>query len=420
MKVSFVSIKNILGLKQFELTPGHVTMITGANGTGKTSLLDALRSLFERTGAKVLKHVDATKGEILLELVDGDTRHSVKRSITAKGDYVTVDGDNGRKGWLQSLSEATRLNPVAFLNASNKERVEKLLSAVSVAFPRERLLEVVKPLLDSVPDRDTLNAKIKSAVSKASNPLEQIDAVLEAVKEWRTGVARSMRDAVASADNLRQALPADGAAVSVDDDLASVEKALDISTREEFDRLSMAKAEAAAAYKKIDDELAAKQSKIKDEYRTKVADLREQKARLESLREEVARSTQTRKLYEQASERQTALENETEACITAIKAIGDIKAGLLAALPVPGLEVIDGEVFKDGIPFDRLNTQQKIDIAVSIAESIESELDVCLIDGFECFDPEHAAAFIERAKRSNLQFIIASVSADGLQAKVAA
>lgn len=44
MKVLKINIKNILGLEALEIEPGSITEISGKNGSGKTSCLDAIRA----------------------------------------------------------------------------------------------------------------------------------------------------------------------------------------------------------------------------------------------------------------------------------------------------------------------------------------------------------------------------------------
>ncbi|HEU4589872.1 MAG TPA: hypothetical protein VFS13_03100, partial [Steroidobacteraceae bacterium] len=104
------------------------------------------------------------------------------------------------------------------------------------------------------------------------------------------------------------------------------------------------------------------------------------------------------------------LKQDSQARTEALEALDAYKAELLASLPIPGLEVIEGKLFRHGIPFDRLNTQQQVEIAVEIAKLRAGELGLICVDGLELLDPEHYEAFRESAKESGLQLIVSRVS----------
>ncbi|MNE63998.1 hypothetical protein D3C80_1593820 [compost metagenome] len=79
-------------------------------------------------------------------------------------------------------------------------------------------------------------------------------------------------------------------------------------------------------------------------------------------------------------------------------------------MPIPGLEVRDGEVFRNGITFDRLNTAQQVDIAVEIAKLRAGELGVICVDGIEALNSQAFDEFRERALQSGLQLFVSRVS----------
>ena len=82
MKVNKITISNILGLESYEIKPGQFTAITGANGQGKTSALDAIKAAVGGGHDATLLRNGATEGRIVLELDDGSS--IVKRVTAAK------------------------------------------------------------------------------------------------------------------------------------------------------------------------------------------------------------------------------------------------------------------------------------------------------------------------------------------------
>ena len=75
-----------------------------------------------------------------------------------------------------------------------------------------------------------------------------------------------------------------------------------------------------------------------------------------------------------------------------------------------GLEVKGGDIFRDGVQFDRLNTAQKVDIAIQVAALRAKGLGVVCVDGLECLDPETWEAFKVAAVESGLQLFVTRVT----------
>src|SRR5574340_700811 len=71
MKVTSISIENVLGIERLAFRPGIVTVISGANGKGKTSTLEAVRAALRGGHDPSLLRSGAEKGSVRLELEDG-------------------------------------------------------------------------------------------------------------------------------------------------------------------------------------------------------------------------------------------------------------------------------------------------------------------------------------------------------------
>lgn len=112
------------------------------------------------------------------------------------------------------------------------------------------------------------------------------------------------------------------------------------------------------------------------------------------------------------------LEEDARRQARALDEIEAYKEELLAGLPIPGLEVRDGDVFRNGVQFDRLNTAQQVDIAVEIAKLRAGELGVCCVDGIELLDSGAFDEFRERALDSGLQLFVSRVTDDAFQINI--
>ena len=71
MKISKLKIKNLFGINEFEADEKSIELL-GANGTGKTSVLDSIRlALTNKTDREYTVKNGETEGEIYIEFDNG-------------------------------------------------------------------------------------------------------------------------------------------------------------------------------------------------------------------------------------------------------------------------------------------------------------------------------------------------------------
>ena len=399
MQLSKISIKNTLGIEALELSPGKITRVTGANGTGKTSVVEAIRAVFAKGSYASLKRVGQEKGEVVLEIQDGDKTHTVRRAFTGKGDRTTVDGETGGKGWLQEIAGAARLNPAAFLTAKPAERVKQLLRASQLDFPKDELNSILAPLVSGGEGHEWLVRGIKSAYRDHADPFEAIEAIRKVVYDHRTQINGARKEAENTAAVLSAAVPE-----------KSIE-ALEGDSQECSERLNAKLAERDGKLKELERQILS----VQKEYGAEIAELRDAQTVAEEKRRAAEKSQGAIEAKQVAERRAAELGKDANRATNALEGIDVLKGELASAIGIPGVAIVEGDIVVNGVSFDRLNTQQKIDVAVTIAEKTPSALALCLVDGLEVFDAEHQAAFIERAERSGLQYIITSVSDGALE-----
>jgi hypothetical protein len=88
-----------------------------------------------------------------------------------------------------------------------------------------------------------------------------------------------------------------------------------------------------------------------------------------------------------------------------------LKGELLKTLPIKGYEVRDGQDYKDGIPFERVNKAKQVAVALQVAKLLAKDLRLVCVDNLECLDADTFAAF-EKAALSNqdFQFVVTRVT----------
>lgn len=440
MRATQFIIKNVLGVRDVDIKLGQITKLSGANGTGKSSVIETAKALLGGGTDATLLPAGAAKGEAVLVL-DDDTR--IRLSLTAKGQYKTAKGpsapSSGVQTWLDEICSARTLNPVAFLEGSDKDRIEMLIRASKIELSAD----------DFAPF-----AKWGEQISTA-DPLDLIERTSKKIYDERTGINRSAKDKRAAASGINVALP-DGDPDEVKKRSAEATEAhgeMLVKKQQELNgiertRESVERAAAAAHQKKLDSinahlekeiaslkdraqkardvsltDKSAAVSAANEAYRTSVAqcsaaydkEISTAAATSSMLAEQVRqhdRAAESRVMAERMASEAASLESQSSELTAKLDQIESLKVKLMSQLPVPGMEIRAGELFHENVPFSRVNEAKQKAIAVDIAAHFAGPLGIVLIDGAECFDDANRKALEEAIVARGLQAVIATRTED--------
>lgn len=425
MRITHVKIQNILGIQDLELKPGGFTSIKGRNGSGKSSVLEAIKAVIQGGHDATLLRNGAEKGEVVLVLDDGTEIRKRVGKASSTTDVIKAGKKVARPGdAIKALTDAISVNPISFLTADAKDRVKVLLQSMPLEVDTARLSEMAGIALEPQPGIHALHV---------------IDQVRSQVYSDRTGTNRAVTEKEGTIRQLRQAIPPaqtehqndDEASLQTKldeaDEALSVEKAR-IDTK--LGTLRTANANDIIAIREqitllqgqitglqqslVDTESKAniQRHKAATKHAEETNPIKMQLQAIRDNREAYARRQQTLEtigLYETELE---SLRIESETQTAALDKIDAYKLELLNSLPIPGLEVRGGELFFDNVPFDRLNTAKQVTVAVEIAKIRAGELGVICVDRIEALDPQTLAEFQQQALDSELQLFVTQV-ADG-------
>lgn len=422
MLISHIKINSILGIDQLEFSPKGFTQISGPNGTGKTSVLEAIKSVLQTGHDATLLRKGAEKGEVVLLLDDG---MELSKSVTGAGSTTTVRRD-GKKiarpaEAIKALTDSLSVNPVDFLLAPKKDRVKALLEAMPLEADTEHLAEL---------------AGIPVKAQPGLHALHVINMVYQQVYDERTGTNRAVREKDATIKQLEAAVPPapqgveggeeellqaiQNADLSRATTMGRIDNKLDGLRRDAQAAIDAIRAKAQADIDAVNAELKENEGKAaaariaaNDKFAATVAPLRQQLAIIRNDREAAGRRKQTLDTIATMRTELETLTADAAAQTQALEAIEQYKNELLNSLPIPGLEVRDGEIYRNGVPFDRLNTAQQVEVAVEIAKLRAADLGVVCVDRIECLDSDSLAAFKAAALESGLQLFITRVADDG-------
>lgn len=432
MKIAHIKITNILGIDHLEFSPDGFNQILGPNGAGKSSVLEAIKAATGQGHDATLLRKGADKGEIVLVLDDGTeikqrmTANTTTRDVVQDGKKVTKPG-----AIIKALTDVLSVNPVEFLTARKQDRVQVLLESMPIELDAERL------------------SKISGVDVQAGNghALQIIERVRQTVYEDRTGTNRAVREKDATINQLRVALPdAPGGVEGNEDELRAKIQAAQETMQAEHQRIDtklagmkVENAESISALRQaaqvkidaINKELAeaieglrshmtdneAKAGRVRQKATdTCTATLQPLRAALDAIvanREAAAKRQATIETIKQMEADLDELQKDAERQTKALEAIEAYKAELLKNLPIPGIEVIDGELFRDGVPFDRLNTAQRVGIAFEIAKLRAGDLRLVCLDGMELLDAESLEAMRQQAESGDVQVFLTRVQEAG-------
>lgn len=413
MKLTKLKIKNILGIEDIEFDAGKFTTITGANSSGKSSIFKAIQNVFQGGHEANLVRNGTDKGEIVLVFDDGVTARKV---VTEEKSTLAVSGHKNGKTYLDSISDITAINPISFLAGSESERLKILLESMTIELPEARLLELLNG--ERMP---------------YGEPLEVLEKIRKNLYDKRTGENRMVAGTKANIIGLEATLPPRSEVKDFEAELGKVEGELEElrakrsgaeaernteterkvqsykdtrdaeieAIREKYGALiEETKAAHSAGYAKTQMEYESASEPLK----TKIAELKESvktQAVTESTKKAIARAKSELASYEAESARLDK----------ALEEIAQIKLDILAKTPFQGLEIKEGKIYIDSIPFTQLNTAAQVAFTLKLAKlrTEGKELKLVCLDNMECLDEQTLTAFKTAAAKTDLQFIITRV-----------
>lgn len=435
MRVKLIRIRNVMGIEDLEIRPNKVTVVEGPNGSGKTSVVEAILAPFRGGHDPTLLRKGADEGEVYF-LLDDDTE--IDWRITEDDyDLRVTDPKRGKisagKTWLDSVADSVSINPVEFMRSN--DRVGVLMRAMPIQADPVDLMDA----LEDVPE-DELDPEALVREVEGEHALTAISRVRKAVYDARTGVNRVAKEKRGTAQTLRDSLPADGAdpgeLASELDEVAEehaeakqnrsmlimqaertskelVEKITanrDRRLEELRAEMERVKEDAAEQIDTARQGLAEEKEDIRGTFDPQIEELAGRLSRLEEQHRQAESAAETRNRAEQAETEALAHEAKSERMTDVLSRLDALKEAALSDLPIEGAEIEDGRLVVDGVPYERLNTTRRAEIAVEVAERLAGELPFMVVDDLELLDSEHFRAMVERIAASPLHAIVTRVS----------
>lgn len=467
MRITKLRIKNFYGIKELELD-GKDVELTGTNGAGKSSVIDSIRTaLTNKSNRPYILRNGESEGEIYVETDTGLVINRKKR--TDQADYKSVKNGSevitSPESFLSTLFTPLQLNPVSFIQMSEKEQNQAILDLVEFAWdipwiisqfgevPRDvdydqNILQVLHDIQSEngyyFKHRQDINRDIKSKTAQAEGLASGIPARFDAA-HWESfdlsAKYRELAEGQKTNDEISRAKMFHD---SYNDKVRGIDGKREIAvsalrSESESERnnlnslISRLKAEIVAAKEKLaglDARLNERIAVVDAQREAEIAKLDKDMGVASDYMSRTPVDTKSiqsdidiaeemkKKLYDY--NRMAALQDEVKMLtaesdeLTAkIERARELPGVILetAKLPVEGLTVVDGVPLVNGLPIRNLSEGEMLDLCVDVALSKPNGIQLILIDGAEKLSEINRQHLYEKCKEKGVQ-VIASRTTD--------
>jgi energy-coupling factor transporter ATP-binding protein EcfA2 len=460
MKLSSVSLQNCGIIRNLTVpclsqdgSEGAVVVISGANATGKSTILNAVLTMFE--GGSNPELIGPAGDEYRIELVFDNGWRFVRAEGRDKYDLKGYYPEGGKitspaTALKKLLADPNAFSPTGLVDANPKERAKFLQAAIPMEFyereireasgsavaglpiPRvmdaarfaalrdgmydkrreanvrlDQLRSTRRTLAESLPDDDPLRFARRSYDATTGAEIKPDTPILDAVEDLKAQLESAKKRLATTLESWRKD------AQVLRDEIAAAEQAEIDAIRQEAER----KIEAVRVAKTAErDELQAKYEATVQEMRipfdADVEDITKELAAAEQRAADERRLVGVRDSIAKLDSEIETVDSEAALRDEAVKGLDALKRRKLDSAPIPDVEVRDGRIYYRGLDFDtQLNTAQQYLLSFQVAALTRGDDDLRLMvfDQAEALDSDNRAAFIEGIKAAGFQVLMAEV-----------
>ena len=461
MRITKIKIKNLFGIKETELD-GTSVELSGKNGAGKTSVIDAIRyALTNKSERDYIVRNGETEGEILVE-TDNGLKINRKARIT-QADYKSVKQDGKEVGspeaFLRDLFTTLQLNPVEFMNMDKKQQNAIILDMIQYPWSLDKIKEwfgeipswinydqnilqilndiqsekgqyyltrqdinrdirnkkaFVEEIAAEIPEGYTVEQWEKANVGEIYQKIERIrkeNQTIERAKYLQESRDNKVRKFEADREIAKAALDTEigNTESRIEKDILKMQeqiKALQVEkeslAERKAGRLEVIEQTYKANVAKFDAEVAEYAEYIGKEPQDTTQLLKEAEY-MEKMKSHINEYKRMLCLQDEVGTLQEESQSLTDKIEKARLLPGEILAN--CTIPIAGLTVENGIPLINGLPVSNLSDGEKLDLCIDVAIQKPNGLQIILIDGCEKLSSELRTQLYAKCKEKGLQFI---------------
>lgn len=447
MQIISLTAENVKKLRAVHIVPqGHLVQITGANGSGKSSVLDSI--FYALCGGRALPEQPIRTGQQQARIKLDLGEIVVTRRFTPTGSQLTVEAADGTKcaspqKLLDEMVDSVSFDPLAFTRMDTRAQYDALRKLVQI--------DTDIDALDAANAKDfearteigrtikTLKAQIDPTLVPFGLPEHKIDvdaitkrmaeaaahnARIQTQRQERTATERRIADDRKRADDLERETGEEIGRINarLTADIASCEaqiKALQdrmVTLRQETEA-KLQKLTTENAKTIIDLRAGADQAAVAIANPTVEPPLMD----VEAIRAEIASANLVnagivaREGQEQTAKRVEVEEAKSTALTEAMDARKAEKAAAIerAVMPIAGLSFGDGQVLYQGVPFSQASSAEQLRVSCAIAMAGNPKLRVLRVKEGSLLDTNGLEMIRNMAASSDYQVWIEQVDTTG-------
>jgi predicted ATP-dependent endonuclease of OLD family len=385
--------ENVKRIKAVSITPdGKIIIIGGANGAGKSSVLDAI--VYALAGKKAICDMPLREGSDKGYVVIETEKYTITRTFTKNNSYIEVKTKEGYtvgtpQELLNKLFGDLSFDPLAFTRLDSKKQVEVLMRILKLDFS-----ELDNECKQVEEDRRIIGRDGKSIRS-------QLDAI---------PIDPTAPDAEVVIANLIKQLE-DGQKANRANQLLIEQRnacALNVSnSKDRIDALEAQLREVRTALTQYETDLADAQKQVDACVDVDLEPISQQIRDAESINNRFRTAQQRKELKARCDN----LVKEYNARSARLEAINAEKANRIAnaKFPVDGLSFTSDGVLVNGLPFEQASSAEQLKISVALGLFANPELRIILIKDGSLLDESSLAIVAEMAEANNAQVFMERV-----------
>lgn len=353
---------------------GNQVLLTGDNGQGKSSLLDAVMFALKRSGAEKPIRDGAEFAEIAMTIEGQAQFFTIRRKIKGTNAYLDVTTREGAKmpspqKFLDALVGNLAFDPEAFTRLTDKQQAEALRIAVGL----------------NTADLDACYKESYAQRTEANRAKEKAEALFKACPVV-SGAPRE-RQSASALFTQRESLRAElNATDTAGDLLEETQRNIEILSKNIATMESDLETAREAMTKLLaDEERQTEMFRLRlqntDSHAINIAEIDATLQELDDTNAQV--DAHNRTLEERATKQEayrTALARAKQLDDECKRLLTEKDQRIAAAnMPIPGLAITDDVVTLNGVPFADLNTAQRIQVSAMIAMAQNPTLKVIFV-----------------------------------------